>query len=233
MEQTMPEKPVVLVVDDEPQMVGVVSYALQVAGFDVLAAYNGEQALRRIEERHIDLVILDVMMPGLDGFEVCRRIRCDTSIPVLMLTAKSDQTDVIAGLEIGADDYILKPFSTRELVLRVQAILRRTGQSQVEINSGQLHIDLLKHTVTLDGHPVDLTVLEFRLLACLAKNAGRVLSTKELLKKVWELENWEGGREMIKVVIHRLRQKVEPDPEAARYIRTVRGVGYQFNQENL
>ncbi len=229
----MPEKPVVLVVDDEPQMVGVVSYALQVAGFDVLAAYNGEQALRRIEERHIDLVILDVMMPGLDGFEVCRRIRCDTSIPVLMLTAKSDQTDVIAGLEIGADDYILKPFSTRELVLRVQAILRRTGQSQVEINSGQLHIDLLKHTVTLDGHTVDLTVLEFRLLACLAKNAGRVLSTKELLKKVWELENWEGGREMIKVVIHRLRQKVEPDPEAARYIRTVRGVGYQFNQENL
>jgi DNA-binding response OmpR family regulator len=190
----MPEKSVVLVVDDEPQMVGVVSYALQVAGLDVIAAYNGEQALRRIEERHIDLVILDVMMPGLDGFEVCRRIRCDTSIPVLMLTAKSDQTDVIVGLEIGADDYILKPFSTRELVLRVQAILRRTGQSQVEINSGQLHIDLLKHKVTLDGCPVDLTMLEFRLLACLAKNAGRVLSTQELLKKVWELENWEGGR---------------------------------------
>jgi DNA-binding response OmpR family regulator len=229
----MPEKSVVLVVDDEPQMVGVVSYALQVAGLDVIAAYNGEQALRRIEERHIDLVILDVMMPGLDGFEVCRRIRCDTSIPVLMLTAKSDQTDVIVGLEIGADDYILKPFSTRELVLRVQAILRRTGQSQVEINSGQLHIDLLKHKVTLDGCPVDLTMLEFRLLACLAKNAGRVLSTQELLKKVWELENWEGGREMIKVVIHRLRQKLEPDPEAAHFIRTVRGVGYQFNQEDL
>jgi DNA-binding response OmpR family regulator len=229
----MPEKSVVLVVDDEPQMVGVVSYALQVAGLDVIAAYNGEQALRRIEERHIDLVILDVMMPGLDGFEVCRRIRCDTNIPVLMLTAKSDQTDVIAGLEIGADDYILKPFSTRELVLRVQAILRRTGQSQAEINSGQLHIDLLKHTVTLDGCLVDLTMLEFRLLACLAKNAGRVLSTQELLKKVWELENWEGGREMIKVVIHRLRQKLEPGPEAARFIRTVRGVGYQFNQEDL
>jgi DNA-binding response OmpR family regulator len=229
----MPEKSVVLVVDDEPQMVGVVSYALQVAGLDVIAAYDGEQALRRIEERHIDLVILDVMMPGLDGFEVCRRIRCDTNIPVLMLTAKSDQTDVIAGLEIGADDYILKPFSTRELVLRVQAILRRTGQSQAEINSGQLHIDLLKHIVTLDGHSVDLTVLEFRLLACLAKNAGRVLSTKELLKNVWKLENWEGGREMIKVVIHRLRQKLEPDPEAARFIRTVRGVGYQFNQEDL
>ena len=229
----MPEKSIVLIVDDEPQMVGVVSYALQVAGFEALAAYNGEQALRRIEERHIDLVILDVMMPGLDGFEVCRRIRCDTNIPVLMLTARSDQTDVIAGLEVGADDYILKPFSTRELVLRVQAILRRSGQSQVEINSGQLHIDLLKHTVMLDDRPVDLTLLEFRLLACLAKNAGRVLSIQELLKKVWELENWEGGREMIKVVVHRLRQKLEPDPKAARYIRTVRGVGYQFNQEDF
>ena len=229
----MPDKSIALVVDDEPQMVGVISYALQVAGFDVLTAYNGEEALRWIKKRHIDLVILDVMMPGLDGFEVCRRIRCDTDIPVLMLTARSDQIDVIAGLELGADDYISKPFSTRELVLRAQAILRRTGQSQIEISSGPLHIDLLKHTVTLDGSPVDLTPLEFRLLACLAKNAKRVLSTQELLYKVWELENWEGGREMIKVVIHRLRQKVEPDPKVDRFIRTVRGVGYQFNQEDL
>ncbi len=227
----MPEKSVVLVVDDEPQMVGVVSYALQVAGFEVLAAYNGEQALRWIEERHIDLVILDVMMPGLDGFEVCRRIRCDTSIPVLMLTARSDQTDVITGLELGADDYMPKPFSTRELVLRAQAILRRTGRSQPEIISGPLHIDLLKHTVTLDDSPVDLTPLEFRLLSCLARNAGRVISLQELLCKVWKLENWEGGREMVKVVIHRLRQKVEPNPESVRFIRTVRGVGYQFDQE--
>lgn len=229
----MPEKTVVLVVDDEPQMVGVISYALQVAGFDVLTAYNGEQALRRIEARHIDLVILDVMMPGMDGFEVCRRIRCNSRIPVLLLTARSDQTDVIAGLELGADDYMPKPFSTRELVLRAQAIMRRTGRSKTEIVSGPLHINLLNHTVTLDGCPVDLTRLEFRLLACLARNTGRVLSIQELLCKVWELENWEGGREMIKVVIHRLRQKVEPDPEAVRFIRTVRGVGYQFNQEDL
>lgn len=229
----MPEKTVVLVVDDEPQMVGVISYALQVAGFDVLTAYNGEQALRRIEARHIDLVILDVMMPGMDGFEVCRRIRCNSNIPVLLLTARSDQTDVIAGLELGADDYMPKPFSTRELVLRAQAIMRRTGRSKTEIVSGPLHINLLKHTVTLDGCPVDLTRLEFRLLACLARNPGRVLSIQELLCKVWELENWEGGREMIKVVIHRLRQKVEPDPEEVRFIRTVRGVGYQFNQEDL
>ncbi len=229
----MPEKSVVLVVDDEPQMVGVVSYALQVAGFEVIAAYNGEQALQWIQDRHIDLVILDVMMPGLDGFEVCRRIRCDTSIPVLMLTARSDQTDVVTGLELGADDYISKPFSTHELVLRVQSILRRTGRSQTEISSGPLHIDLLKHTVTLDNHQVELTPLEFRMLAYLAKNAGRVLSTQELLCKVWELEKWEGGREMVKVVIHRLRQKVEPNPETVRFIRTVRGVGYQFDQEDL
>ncbi|MEA3351788.1 MAG: response regulator transcription factor [Chloroflexota bacterium] len=229
----MPEKSVVLVVDDEPQMVGVVSYALQVAGFDVLAAYNGEQALRWIEDRHIDLVILDVMMPGLDGFEVCRRIRCDPGIPVLMLTARSDQTDVIAGLELGADDYMPKPFSTHELVLRAQAILRRTGRSQTEISSGPLHIDLLKHTITLDGRPVDLTPLEYRLLACLAKNAGRVLSTQELIRKVWKLENWQGGREMVKVMIHRLRQKVEPDQETAHFIQTVRGVGYRFDQEDV
>jgi DNA-binding response OmpR family regulator len=229
----MNDKPVILVVDDEPQMVGVISYALQVAGFEVLTAYDGHQALQCLKDRHVDIIILDIMLPGPDGFEVCRQIRRDTMIPVLMLTARSDQADVITGLELGADDYLSKPFSTRELVLRVQTILRRTRQTPITpLLSGPLNIDSLSHTVTLDGRPIDLTPLEYRLLVYLAKNARRVIRVQELLKEVWDLEIWEGGSEMVKVEIYRLRQKIEPDPKTPRFIRTIRGVGYQFVQED-
>jgi len=223
------DKPVVLVVDDEPQMVGVVSYALQVAGFEILTAYDGYQALRAIRERQIDIVVLDVMLPGPDGFEICRQIRRDSLIPVLLLTARSDQADVITGLELGADDYLSKPFSTRELVLRVQTILRRTRQTPpAPPLRGPLNIDFLSHVVTLNGQPVDLSPLEYRLLVYLVKNARRVVDVPELLKEVWNLEIWEGGVEMVKVEIYRLRQKIELDTKTPRFIRTVRGVGYQF-----
>jgi DNA-binding response OmpR family regulator len=219
-----------LIADDEPQMVGIVAYALQTAGFQVVMAYDGLQALQKIEEHYPDMVILDVAMPGIDGFEVCRRVRSETTIPVLLLTVKDEQADVIKGLELGADDYMTKPFSTRELVLRVQAVLRRTRIRQVAaVESGPLRIDFERHLVTLHGLPVELTPLEYRLLACLAANAGRVLTWQALLKEVWQLDLWQGSKEMVKVQIHRLRQKLEPNPAQPTFIHTVRGTGYRFD----
>jgi len=226
----MKEQPVVLIADDEPQMVGVIAYALQTAGLQVIMAYDGLQALQQVEKRHPNLVILDVTMPGMDGFEVCRRVRSETTIPVLLLTVKDEQEDVIKGLELGADDYMTKPFSTRELVLRVQAILRRTHIREVTVvESGPLRIDFERRRVTLHDLPVELTPLEYRLLACLASNAGRVLTWQALLKEVWELEFWQGGREMVKIEIYRLRQKLEPNPNLPSFIHTERGTGYRFD----
>jgi len=220
----------VLVVDDEPQMVGIIAYALEQEGFEVLAAYDGETALRRVKEEKPDLVILDVVIPEVDGFEVCRRIRRQTTIPVIMLTVKRDEIDRVCGLELGADDYITKPFSHRELVLRVKAILRRTGVSRAveRIVSGELSIDFLRYQVTLQGQSVDLTPTEFRLLSCLARNAGRVLTWRALLKEVWSYDEWQAGSELVKVHIRRLRKKVEPYPSEPSFIVTVRGVGYMF-----
>ena len=225
----MKEQPTVLVADDEPQMVGVIAYALQAAGFQVVTAYDGLQALQRIKERRLDLVVLDVMMPGIDGFDVCQRVRSETTIPVLLLTVRDEQEDVIKGLELGADDYMTKPFSTRELVLRVEAILRRTHVREVTVvDSGPLRIDFERHRVTLHGLPVELAPLEYRLLTCLATNAGRVLTWQALLKEVWQLDVWQGSKEMVKVQIHRLRLKLEPNPAQPSFIHTVRGTGYCF-----
>ena len=227
----MKEQPTVLVADDEPQMVGVIAYALQTAGFQVIMAYDGLQALQQVKEHHPDIVILDVTMPGVDGFEVCRRVRNETTIPVLLLTVKDEPEDVIKGLELGADDYMTKPFSTRELVLRVQAILRRTRIRQVTVvESGPLRIDFERHRVTLHELPIELTPLEYRLLTCLAANVGRVLTWQSLLKEAWQLDVWQGSKEMVKVQIHRLRQKLEPNPAQPRFIHTVRGVGYRFDR---
>lgn len=224
----MNEKQTILIVEDEPQMVGVISYAFQVAGYETQVAYNAHQADDHLRNYHIDLVVLDVMLPGSSGLELCQQIRRDTTIPVLMLTAKSDQADVIKGLEHGADDYMAKPFSTRELLLRVQAILRRVTHAPKTITVDALTIDLLSHTVTLDGATVNLSPLSFRLLAYLAKNIGRTISIQELLKQVWEVEYQAGGAEMVKVEIYRLRQKIERHPKKPMIIRTVRGTGYQF-----
>ena len=220
----------VLVVDDEPQMVGIIAYALEQEGFEVLTAYDGERALLKVARERPDIVVLDVVIPKIDGFEVCRRIRQQTTIPVIMLTVKREEVDRIRGLELGADDYLTKPFSHRELVLRVKAILRRTDVTRAKerIVSGELSIDFLRHRVTLRSQPVDLTPTEFRLLSCLASNAGRVLTWQALLKEVWSYEEWQAGPELIKVHIRRLRKKVEPEPGEPCFILTVRGVGYMF-----
>jgi len=222
------DKARILVVDDEPQMAGIIAFALETEGFEVVTAHDGQQALDKVTLHQPDLIVLDVMLPKVDGFEVCRRVRESTTIPVILLTAKKDDEDIIQGLELGADDYVTKPFKPRELVLRVRAVLRRSGvgKTQTIVQVGDLQLDNLRYQATLAGLPIDLTVHEFRLLACLAANAGRVLSWQALLKHAWDVESWEGGKEMIKTAIYRLRQKIEPDPDAPRYILTVRSVGY-------
>jgi len=227
----MKEHPLILVADDEPQMVGVISYGLQNAGFEVVMAYDGREALQQVEKCRPDLVILDVEMPALDGFAVCQKVRTATTIPVLLLTVRDEQEEIIKGLELGADDYMTKPFSIRELTLRVQAILRRTRNSdQHSVDMQPLHIDFDRRRVTLHDLPVELSPLEYRLLVCLVSNAGRVLTWQALLKEVWELEIWQGDKEMVKIEIYRLRQKLEPNPSDPIFIHTERGVGYYFEK---
>ncbi len=220
-------KPRALVVDDEPQMVGIVAYALETQGFEVITAYDGEQALEKIAASRPDLVVLDVMLPKLNGFEVCRRVRERTTIPVILLTAKNEEDDIIQGLELGADDYITKPFHPREVALRAQAVLRRSGwEEQQTLCVGEIKIDLLSHQAWMRSQLLHLTPNEFVLLVCLARNRGRVLSWQSLLKSAWDVEVWEGGKEMVKTGIYRLRQKIEEEPDNPVYIQTVRGVGY-------
>ncbi|MDK2981721.1 MAG: two-component system, OmpR family, alkaline phosphatase synthesis response regulator PhoP [Chloroflexota bacterium] len=230
----MREHPLILVADDEPQMVGVISYGLQNAGFEVAMAYDGQQALDQFEKHHPDLVILDVEMPVMDGFVVCQKVRTDSTIPVLLLTVRDEQEAIIKGLELGADDYMTKPFSIRELILRIKAILRRTHDTNRHIvDLPPLHIDFDRHLVTLQELPVELSALEFRLLDCLVANTGRVLTWQALLKEVWELEIWQGDKEMVKLEVYRLRQKLEPNPGSPIFIHTKRGVGYYFDKKDL
>lgn len=227
-------KPRVLVVDDEPQMVGIVAYALETQGFEVVTAYDGEQALQKINSEALDLVLLDVMLPRVDGFEVCRIVRETTTLPVILLTARKEEEDIIHGLELGADDYMTKPFHPRELALRAQALLRRSGweDTRSSLGIGNLKIDLTAHQAWMGGEMLHLTPNEFALLTCLARHAGRVLSWQALLKTAWGLEVWEGGKEMVKTAIYRLRQKIEVEPENPAYILTVRGVGYTMPQQD-
>lgn len=227
---TPDERAVVLVVDDEPKMVGVISYTLQTAGLDVLVAYDGSRAMEMTRKHHVDIIILDVMLPSEDGFALFQKIRRETAVPILFLTAKSDHADVIKGLELGADDYIGKPFSTRELVLRVKSILRRTRKIPLTrtFQRGPLSIDFFSQTVTLNGRNVELTPLEYRLLAYLARHEGKTIAWRELIQEVWNLEVWESGPDIVKVQIHRLRQKIDPTPKAPQFIQTIRGAGYQF-----
>jgi len=222
----------ILLVDDEPQMVDLISYSLQAEDFEVITAYNGEEALRKVESESPDLVVLDIMLPGIDGFEVCRQIRSHTTIPVLMLTAKKGEIDIISGLELGADDYVTKPFSHRELILRVKVILRRTGFSYSgnTIKVRDLSVDFLRNKVFLHDLEVNLTPTEFKLLTSLINNAGRVLTWEALLKEVWgsDINIREAGRDLVKVTIHRLRNKIEPDPDKPEYVTSVRGIGFRF-----
>ena len=225
----MTDAPLILVVDDEPQMAGIIAFALETAGYRTLKAYDGEQALERFHAGAPALVVMDVMLPKIDGLTICRQIRETSTTPVILLTARKEDEDIVRGFELGADDYVTKPFSPRQLVLRAQAVLRRTQSGPRPVGLGPIQIDPVARQATYDGARLDLTPVEFQLLLSLATHAGRVLTWQALLKQAWQTDQLGGGKEMVKTAVYRLRQKIEPDPEHPRYLHTVRGVGYTLS----
>ena len=221
----------ILLVDDEQAVQTLLTYPLRKEGYDVVGAMDGQEALDRFTEQRFDLVVLDIMLPKLDGIEVCRRLRTRSQVPIIMLTAKGDEVDKIAGLEMGADDYITKPFSVREFRSRVKAALRRgnmSGSAGTEpITAGKLEIDFERRATTIAGEPVQLTYVEFEILATLASAPGRVFSREMLLEHVWGDSTYRDPR-TVDVHIRHLREKLESDPKNPEYLFTVRGVGYRF-----
>ena len=226
----------ILIVDDDPPTVKWTSFLLRDEGYEVITADNGRAALELVERESPDLVILDVMMPQIDGLEACRRIRQTMDVPIIMLSAKGETADKVTGLGMGADDYLAKPFEPAELLARVKAVLRRTeafsafDDSQSRVAVGEIRLDPVGNKVFLPGDKtVELTPIEFRLLHVLMRNAGRVLSHDYLLSSAWGYE-YEGYSNQIAVYIRRLRTKLEDDPSNPKYLITVRGMGYRFER---
>ena len=225
------KRPRVLLVDDEPETIKYVSANLRARGYDVLTAEDGLTALKAFRESVVDLVILDIMMPAPDGFEVCRAIRRRSGVPIIMLSARGQEKDIVRALDLGADDYLTKPFGVEEMLARVRAALRRIPQTEVTprppLVMKDLEIDFVARRVTVRGSAVQLTPTEYDLLVHLAVNAGRVLTHRTLLQAVWGPE-YGDETEYVWVYIRRLRRKIEPDPNNPRYILTQPGVGYSF-----
>jgi DNA-binding response OmpR family regulator len=228
-----PQPARILLVDDEQSVQKLLSYPLRKEGYEVVPALDGQEALERCRGQSFDLIVLDVMLPKLDGFDVCRQIRAQSSVPIIMLTAKAEEFDKVLGLELGADDYITKPFSMREFRSRVKAVLRRSDLLREEqrdeepIEAGDLRIDFAKRTVDIRGESVRLTYVEFEILSILARNPGRVFSRTMLLDRLWGDSAFRDPR-TIDVHIRHLREKVERDPKEPEFLFTVRGVGYHF-----
>ena len=223
----------VLVVDDDPKTVDLVKLYLQKDGHAVVCAYDGVQALDLARHERPDLIVLDLMLPGMDGLSICRAMRAESSVPIIMLTARTTENDRLAGLDLGADDYVIKPFSPKELAARVRAVLRRTadewleGAGPAQISLGDLNIDYRRHEVAVADRPVVLTPTEFRLLGALAREPGRVFSREELIQKAFGHE-FDGFDRGIDVHILHLRRKIERDPRHPEYIKTIYGAGYKL-----
>jgi len=221
----------ILVVEDEESYSDPLSYLLRREGYDVVVAATGPAALAQFDSNGADLVLLDIMLPGLSGVDVCRRLRQRSSVPVIMLTAKDSEIDKVVGLEIGADDYVTKPYSSRELLARVKALLRRLAEPEEllspTLEAGPVRMDVERHTVTVGGVSTPLPLKEFELLEMLLRNAGRVLTRIQLMDRVWG-SDYVGDTKTLDVHIKRLRAKIEPDPANPRHIVTVRGLGYKF-----
>jgi DNA-binding response OmpR family regulator len=222
-------------VDDEQSVQKLLTYPLRKEGYEVVGALDGREALERLEDASFDLVVLDVMLPHVDGFDVCRQIRANSTVPIIMLTAKTEEIDKVLGLELGADDYITKPFSVREFRSRVKAVLRRAalmrddGELEEPIERGDLRIDFDKRHVQVRGSSVRLTYVEFEILAALARHPGRVFSRSMLLERVWGDSAYRDPR-TVDVHIRHLREKLEQEPRHPELIFTVRGVGYRFRE---
>mgnify|MGYP000886990736 FL=1 len=224
----------ILVVDDEPQIVKVLKAYLEKSGYRVLTAYEGQAALSLFSKEEPDFVILDLNLPGMDGLEICRTIRRKSDVPILMLTARVEETDRLIGLELGADDYVIKPFSPREVVARVKTIFRRTGTPEAArpdvLEAGPLRMDLGQHTVSLADRPIDLTPTEFEILYALASQPKRVLTRMQIMEQA-QGAAFEGYERTIDAHIKNIRLKLEPDPRNPVYLRTVFGIGYKFEQD--
>ena len=220
----------ILVVEDDLTLLELLKYNLSNQSYEVLTATDGIQALELARRENPDLVILDILLPKLDGYDTCRFLRRDSSVPILMLTCKTEEMDKVMGLEMGADDYMTKPFSLKELFARIRALLRRSqALVKASIKAGNLEINLERHQVTLDNKPVILTPKEFDLLALLAANKSIVFSRNQLLEKIWGYE-YEGDTRTVDVHIHWLREKIEQNPEEPHHLITVRGLGYKFEE---
>jgi two-component system response regulator RegX3 len=220
-----------LVIEDEASIADPLAYMLEREGFEVAVASTGPAGLEEFARSGADLVLLDLMLPGLAGTEVCRTLRQTSSVPIIMLTARDSEVDKVVGLELGADDYVTKPFSHRELVARIRAVLRRQTEPEdagaAALESGPVRMDVDRHRVTVDGDPVQLPLKEFELLEILLRNAGRVLTRQQLIDRVWG-SDYVGDTKTLDVHVKRLRAKLEPEPGSPKYLLTVRGLGYKF-----
>ena len=228
----------ILIIEDEQKINDILAFSLGKDGYKILSAFDGVKGLEMALKENPDLILLDVMLPGMDGFEVCRKVREKSQVPIIMLTAREDEVDKVLGLELGADDYITKPYSMRELTARVKANLRRsTAQPVVEeepenqntINSGELSINVERYEVAKNGEIIDITLREFELLKFLAMQPDKIFSREKLLENVWGYEYY-GDVRTVDVTVRRLREKIEDDPSMPKYIITKRGVGYYFNK---
>lgn len=222
----------ILVVEDEESLSEPLAFLLRKEGFTVQVVDNGADAVPAFERDGADLVLLDVMLPGLSGMEVCKRIRSSSAVPIIMLTAKDGEIDKVLGLELGADDYVTKPYSSRELIARIRAVLRRQQGEPEEVESGTIEggpvrMDVERHVVTMNGEAVSMPLKEFELLEMLLRNTGRVLTRSQLIDRVWGAD-YVGDTKTLDVHIKRLRSKVEPLPSSPRHVVTVRGLGYKF-----
>ncbi|MDD5468033.1 MAG: response regulator transcription factor [Anaerolineales bacterium] len=222
----------IMIVDDEPLITDSLTYSLQREGFEVSSVGDGAMALQAIEDFQPELVVLDILLPGMSGFEICRRLRTKSNVPVIMLTARGEEIDRVLGLEVGADDYLSKPFSFRELLARIRAILRRVeidrqATPAKSLEMGKLNLDAVARRVHREGKELILSAREFDLLSFFMNNAGRALSREELLAQVWG-DDWVGDPRTLDVHIRWLRLKIEDDPASPAYIQTVRGHGYRF-----
>jgi two-component system response regulator RegX3 len=221
----------ILVVEDEESYSDPLSYLLRREGYEVAVAETGPAALAQFDKNGADLVLLDLMLPGLSGVDVCRQLRQRSSVPVIMLTAKDSEIDKVVGLEIGADDYVTKPYSSRELLARIKAVLRRLSEPEElvppTLESGPVRMDVERHTVTVGGVAISLPLKEFELLEMLLRNAGRVLTRMQLIDRVWG-SDYVGDTKTLDVHVKRLRAKIEPDPSDPKYLVTVRGLGYKL-----
>lgn len=227
----------ILIVEDEESLADPLAFLLRKEGFDVLLAPDGPSALEQFDANTVDIVLLDLMLPGMSGTDVCKQLRATSSVPVIMVTARDSEIDKVVGLELGADDYVTKPYSSRELIARIRAVLRRGGEVSSEggeeepdnqvLEGGRVRMDVERHTVLVDGHPVSMPLKEFDLLEYLLRNAGRVLTRGQLIDRIWGAD-YVGDTKTLDVHVKRLRSKIESEPSHPKHLVTVRGLGYKF-----